>query len=63
VREDEGMGSAVDSPPFVDSKRGELMIRLFRELQTARFSELYYQRRGVVSRMGYGCGYRFGPGG
>jgi hypothetical protein len=45
MREDEGMSGLAVSPPLVDSKRGELMVRLFRELQIARFSELYYQRR------------------
>jgi hypothetical protein len=39
------MSSPTISPPLQDSKRGELLTRLFRELQIARFNELYYQRR------------------
>jgi hypothetical protein len=44
-RDDESMSSLTISPPSQDSKRGELMTRLFRDLQIARFNELYYHRR------------------
>jgi hypothetical protein len=49
-RDDEVMGTAAISPPSLDSKRGELMTRLFRDLQVARFNELYYQRRAHLFR-------------
>jgi|SRR5579863_2743965 hypothetical protein len=39
------MSSLTISPPSQESRRGEVMTRLFRELQVARFNELYYQRR------------------
>ena len=44
-RDDEVMSSSMVSPPLPESRRGELMTRLFRELQVARFNELYYQKR------------------
>jgi hypothetical protein len=44
------MESLTICPPAQDSKRGELMTRLFRELQVARFNELYYQRRSAWFR-------------
>lgn len=46
---DEGMSSTVTTPPIQGSWRSDFMIRLFSDLQVARFNELYYQNRS--SRM------------
>jgi hypothetical protein len=39
------MSTIINPSPVQESRRGELMTRLFLELQIARFNELYYQRR------------------
>lgn len=45
------MGTTMASPPIrQESRRGELMTRLFHDLQIARFNELYYQRRAAWMR-------------
>jgi hypothetical protein len=44
------MSSLMTAPPVGNDLRSELMTRLFSELQTARFNELYYQRRASFFR-------------
>jgi hypothetical protein len=45
------MGTTMASPPIQqESRRGEVMTRLFGDLQIARFNELYYQRRASWMR-------------
>lgn len=47
----ESMGTTIVSPPIPqESRRGELMTRLFGDLQIARFNELYYQHRASWMR-------------
>ncbi len=38
------------SPPLQESRRAEIMTRLFKDLQIARFNELYYQKRSASLR-------------
>jgi len=45
------MATIIASPPIQESRRGELMTRLFSDLQIARFNELYYQRRAEWMRL------------
>jgi hypothetical protein len=41
------MGATATSPPVRQNQREELMVRLFGDLQRARFNELYYQSRAA----------------